>query len=144
MVVEHHVYFAVFGFDEDPQEVTLLAGEEPDEVWRRGESFSAAFPEARRRENRWILASGLDEQASPRDHFEKLLLRLEGLGDNLEQLLRRYRCGVGVSRYYFMDDPGFYLPDHLLERYDALGVPVTFDQIALDGATTEQAHGNGN
>jgi hypothetical protein len=131
-MTEHHVYFAVFGFDDDPLTLTLLAGQEPDDIWRRGEPYSAVLPEAVRTENRWIIASGLDHYASHRDHFEKLLLKLERLGTALGDLRQRYRCGIGVSQYYFMDDPGFYLPAELIAGYRRLGLPVTFNQLALD------------
>jgi len=129
---EHHVYFAVFGFDDDPLTLTLLAGIEPDDIWRKGESFTAVLPDATRRENRWILSSGLDRDASHSDHFEKLLRKLERLGPNLDALRAQYRCGIGVSQYFFMDDPAFYLGDDLLSRYQALGFDVSFDQLALD------------
>ncbi|MFN3714284.1 MAG: DUF4279 domain-containing protein [Alcanivoracaceae bacterium] len=131
-MTEHHVYFAVFGFDDDPLALTLLAGREADDIWRRGESYSPALPEATRTENRWIISSGLDHHASHSDHFDKLALKLERLGAGLTALQQRYRCGVGVSHYYFMDDPAFYLPTDLIERFDALGIPVTFSQLALD------------
>lgn len=130
--IEHHVYFAVFGFDEDPLTVTLLAGTEPDDIWLKGHSFSPLFPEARRLENRWILSSNLDHHASHRDHFEKLVMKLERLGDTLALIRDRYRCGIGVSQYYFMDDPAFYLPGELLQRYRELGIPISFDQLCLD------------
>jgi len=130
--IEHHVYFAVFGFEHDPMQITLEAGIEPDDIWREGESFSPTLPEARRRENRWILSSMLDQGASHRDHFERLLLKLERLGEALPGLQARYRCGIGVSRYYFMDDPGFYLPEDLLARFAALGLTLSFDQLGLD------------
>lgn len=130
--IEHHVYFAVFGFDEPPQAVTLIAGIEPDDIWLKGSSFSPHLPEARRRENRWILSSNLDHHASHRDHFERLLLRLEHLGDRLSLIRQRYRSGIGVSQYYFMDEPAFYLPRELIDRYRELGLPVTFDQLCLD------------
>lgn len=130
--IEHHVYFAVFGFDEHPQEISLLTGIEADDTWLRGSSFSPLFPDARRLENRWILSSNLDHYASHRDHFEKLLLKLERLGETLALIRERYRCGIGVSQYYFMDDPAFYLPDELVRRYQQLGFPVSFDQLCLD------------
>ena len=50
--MEHHVYFAVFGFDHDPRQLDLLLGQSADDYWHEGESFSEAFPDARRRENR--------------------------------------------------------------------------------------------
>ncbi|MDF1629353.1 MAG: DUF4279 domain-containing protein [Alcanivoracaceae bacterium] len=133
-MTEHHVYFAVFGYQDDPLTLTLLAGREPDDVWRKGESYSAALPEATRTENRWIISSGLDHHASHSDHFEKLILKLEQLGPALEQLRQRYRCGVGVSQYYFMDDPAFYLPDQLISRFRKLGIHVAFNQLALDNS----------
>ena len=129
---EHHVYFAVFGFEDDPLQVTLLAGVEPDDIWRQGEPFSPTLPEARRRENRWILSSQLDQTASHRDHFERLVMKLERLGQALPELRQRYRCGIGVSRYYFMDDPAFYLPEELMQRFTALDLTLSFDQLALD------------
>lgn len=130
--MEHHVYFAVFGFDEDPSAISLIAGQEADAYWREGEAFSDALPEARRTENRWILSSGLDASASHRDHFEKLIMKLERLGPALVQLRQQYRCGIGVSQYFFMDNPAFYLPETLLQRFADLGLPVSFDQIGLD------------
>ena len=129
---EHHVYFAVFGYEDDALTVTLKAGIEPDDVWRQGESFSEVLPEATRRENRWILSSGLGREASHSDHFEKLLLKLERLGDALAALRSDYRCGIGVSQYFFMDDPAFYLRADLIERYRKLGFEISFDQLALD------------
>ncbi|MCC1497102.1 DUF4279 domain-containing protein [Alcanivorax sp. 1008] len=133
-MTEHHVYFAVFGYQDEPLAITLLAGREPDEIWRKGESYSAVLPEATRTENRWIISSGLDHYASHSDHFEKLILKLERLGPTLQQLQQRYRCGVGVSQYYFMDDPAFYLPDQLISRFRQLGIHVAFNQLALDNS----------
>ena len=95
------------------------------------------MPEAQRRENRWIISSQLDETASHSDHFEKLLLKLKRLAPQLEQLPDDYRYGIGVSHYFVMDDPAFYLPTEILEGYQALGFAITFDQLGLD-------HGTGN
>jgi hypothetical protein len=131
-MTEHHVYFAVFGFDDDPRTLTLLAGTEPDDIWRKGESYSTALPEATRTENRWIISSGLDNRASHRDHFETLLLKLERLGTGLPLLQQRYRCGIGVSQYYFMDNPEFYLQATLIGRFRQLGLEVSFNQLSLD------------
>lgn len=133
-MIEHHVYFAVFGFDDDPDIITGIAEIPPDDIWRKGESYSALTPEARRMENRWILASNLDQHASHREHFEALLAKLEALGDSLNALRQSYRCGIGVSRYFFMDDPGFYLPTELMNRYRALSLTLTFDQLGLDAS----------
>ena len=124
--MEHHVYFAVFGFDHDPRQLDLLLGQSADDYWHEGESFSEAFPEARRRENRWILSSQLDHTASHRDHFEKLLYKLKRLSPQLQALDPGYRF-----------DPAFYLPAEILEGYESLGFAITFDQLGLD-------HGTGN
>lgn len=129
---EHHVYFAVFGYQDNPLTLTLLAGIEPDDVWQQGEPYCDYLPEATRTENRWIISSGLDHHASHSDHFEKLLLKLERLGPALNELRQHYRCGVGVSQYYFMDDAEFYLPAEILARFRRLGVNVAFAQLGLD------------
>ena len=138
-MAEHHVYFAVFGFDDDPLALTLQAGIEPDDIWRKGESYSTALPEATRTENRWIISSGLDHHASHSDHFEKLLLKLERLGAALPLLRERYRCGIGVSQYYFMDDPEFYLEATLIDRFRQLGLEVSFNQMSLDNREESSA-----
>ena len=130
--IEHHVYFAVFGYEADPLNITLIAGVEPDDLWRQGESFSEVLPEATRLSNRWILSSGLDRHASHSDHFEKLLLKLERLGPALNELREQFRCGIGVSQYFFMDDPAFYLSEEIIQRYQQLGFEISFDQLALD------------
>lgn len=139
-MAEHHVYFAVFGFDDEPLSLTLLAGVEPDDIWRKGEHYSDALPEATRTENRWIISSGLDHHASHRDHFEKLILKLERLGPALPLLRERYRSGIGVSQYYFMDDPAFYLSNELLQRFQALALPISFTQLALDHPVSPPEH----
>ena len=131
-MTEHHVYFAVFGFDEPPQAISLLAGITPDDCWCAGDAYSSGLAEARRLDSRWILSSNLDQHASHRDHFERLILKLERLGERLPALRARYRCGIGVSQYFFMDDPAFYLPAELLARVRALGLALSFDQLALD------------
>ena len=137
--MEHHVYFAIFGFEHDPRQLDIQLGQSADDYWHEGESFSAIFPDAQRRENRWILSSLLDETASHGDHFERLLLKLQRLGPQLEQIRQQYRCGIGVSQYFFMDDPTFYLSENLIEGYRQLGFDISFDQLGLD-----TAHGEGN
>lgn len=136
-MTEHHVYFAIFGFDHDPAQLDVLMGQSADDYWREGESFSATVPEAQRRENRWILSSMLDETASHSDHFEKLLLKLKRISTQLDALSDDYRYGIGVSHYFFMDDPTFYLPVEILDGFKALGFDISFDQLGLD-------HGTGN
>ena len=89
--MEHHVYFAVFGFDHDPQQLDLLLGQSADDYWREGESYSDAVPEALRQENRWILSSQLDHTASHRDHFEKLLYKLQRLAPQIGRASCRER-----------------------------------------------------
>lgn len=130
--IEHHVYFAVFGYDTDALAITLQAGIEADDIWVKGEPYSTSLPEAVRTDNRWILSSGLDRDASHSDHFEKLLFKLQRLGDALPTLRETYRCGIGVSQYFFMDDPSFYLRPDIIERYQQLGFTISFDQLAID------------
>ena len=96
------------------------------------------LPEATRTENRWIISSGLDHHASHSDHFEKLLLKLERLGPGLPALQQRYRCGIGVSQYYFMDDPDFYLQPALVRRFRQLDLSVSFNQLSLDNAAAPE------
>lgn len=132
MTEECHVYFAVFGFDAAPMEITLLAGVEPDICWSKGDPITPLEPDAKHRQSRWLLCSGLDRYASYQDHFEKLYYRLRSLGDRLGLLRNRYRCGLGVSQYFYVEDAGFYLPDHLIADYEALGIPLSFDQLCLD------------
>lgn len=134
---EHHVFFAVFAFEDPHQRITQLAGVEPDDIWVRGEPFTDVMPDALRRENRWIVASGLDRFAGHRDHFERLLYKLERFSEQLPDLMARYRCGVGVSHFFYMDDPGFYLPDELIARYRELGLDVAFDQLVPSGMSDE-------
>lgn len=134
---EHHVYFAIFNFDHDPAQLNVLMGQSADDYWRKGESFSDANPEAKHRQNRWIVSSQLDQNASHRDHFEKLLLKLQRLSVPLNNLPADYRFGIGVSQYFFMDDPSFYLPTEILNGFQALGFNISFDQLGLD-------HGTGN
>jgi hypothetical protein len=131
---EHHVFFAVVGFTEHPRQISLITGVEADDFWVEGETFTDVMPEARRRENRWILSSGLNRDASHRDHFERLLYKLYPLADRLPRLMEDYRCGIGVSRFFFMDDPRFYLPEELIASFHELGLDVGFDQLVPSAA----------
>ncbi|GEM_PF-424385 len=131
---EHHVFFAVVGFTGHPRNISLITGVEADDFWVEGETFTEAMPEARRRENRWILSSGLSRDAGHRDHFERLLYKLHPLAERLPGLMQDYRCGIGVSRFFFMDDPRFYLPDELIAAFHELGLDVGFDQLVPSAA----------
>ena len=130
--MEHHVYFAIFGFDGPVEQINLLAGREPDDAWQKGDMITPVVPDAVRTDNRWIISSGLDASASHRDHFEKLLLKLEQFADKLPTMQAQYRCGIGVSQYFFMEEPAFYLSNELIQRFKRLGFALSFDQLGID------------
>lgn len=134
---EHHVFFAVVGFHVPHQQISLIAGAEPDDIWVRGRPYTDIMPEALRRENRWIVSSGLDRFAGHREHFERLLHKLERFADRLPELRENYRCGIGVSHFFFMEEPRFYLPGDLIARYTELGLDISFDQLLPSGTADE-------
>ncbi len=43
-----------------------------------------------------------------------------------------YRYGIGVSQYFFMDEPAFYLPADIIDGYQTLGFDISFDQLGID------------
>ena len=54
---KHHVFFAVFGFGDDPEVVTCAMGVEPTKAWIKGEPTGKG--RGIQTHNRWVLQSTL-------------------------------------------------------------------------------------
>lgn len=123
------LYLVITGYGDDPAPVTRLLGLPPTDVWVRGEPFSTVFPDARRARSQWMLASGLDIDASFHDHGMRLLQHLEDRADALRAVTNRWPAGIAVGRYYHTGAAGFFLDEALIARFAALGLTVAFDQL---------------
>ncbi|MBC8106066.1 MAG: DUF4279 domain-containing protein [Anaerolineae bacterium] len=129
---EHHVYFAVFGFGDDPAVVTQAMGIEPTEAWVKGE------PTGRRRgirtHSRWVLQSALALVEPIEDHFEDLLPQLECRRDAVADVRTRFEARLAVAAYWRELNPSFRLSAEIVRRVAALGLDVVFDLYCLGGA----------
>ena len=91
-------YFALFGFHEDPEEISQIVGIAPSRTQRAGEPISIArdhpslFRDAAPlvKVNSWVLDSGLDPSADVASHVRALLDHLEPVRDVLARLAERY------------------------------------------------------
>lgn len=123
------IYLVVTGYGDDPTPVTRALGLDPSAAWVRDEPFSAAFPEARRLRSQWMLASGLPADALFRDHCRALLGQLEPRADQLRDVAGRWHVSLVVGQFYHHGDPALYLDEETVQRFAALGLDASFDQI---------------
>lgn len=123
------LYLIVTGYGDDPEMITRALGMPPTAAWVRGESYSDAFPDARRTRSQWMLGSGLPVDAAFRAHCEALLALLEPRRDRLKLLTSRCTVGIVSGRYYHTGEPDFFVDDALIARFRALGLDIRFDQL---------------
>ena len=128
----HHVYFAVFGFGDDPAVVTRAMGIEPTEAWVKGEPGGERG--GVRTHSRWVLRSAL-RLAEPVDaHFDDLLPRLECRREAVADVRARFDARLAVAAYAHEVNPGFRLSAAVVQRVAALGLALDFDVYCLGNA----------
>ncbi|MFZ5724513.1 MAG: DUF4279 domain-containing protein [Pseudomonadota bacterium] len=124
------IYLAITGYGDDPAPVNAALDLAPSVVWVRDEPFSTEFPDARRLRSQWMLASGLPADALFRDHCAALLALLEPRADRLRMAARQWHVSLVVGRFYHHGDPALYLEPETVQRFAALGLDASFDQLA--------------
>jgi hypothetical protein len=127
---EHHVYFAVFGFGDDPAIVTQAMGVAPTKAWVKGESI-ANSRQGKQTHSRWVLQSSLPLAEPIEAHFENLLLQLETRRKAVADVCARFEARLTVAAYLYEVNPGFRLAAHVVQRVAALGLEVEFDLYCL-------------
>lgn len=123
------IYLLVTGYGDDPAAVSDALGLAPSAAWVRDEPFSEAFPEARRLRSQWMLASGLPADAGFGDHCAALLEQLEPRADALKDAGGRWAISLVVGQFFHHGDPALYLDDAIVQRFAALGLEASFDQV---------------
>lgn len=126
---EHHVYFAVFGFGDDPSVVTRIMGVEPTKAWVKGEPISEPR-KGRQTHSRWVLQSELPLVEPIELHFASLLPQLECRREAVANVLARFETHLAVAAYWH-EHPGFRLSASIIQRIAALGLEVDFDLYCL-------------
>jgi hypothetical protein len=130
---QHHVYFAVFDFGDDPGVVTRAMGVEPTKAWAKGEPI-AGSRKGRQTHNRWVLQSALPLAEPIEAHFEDLLPQLECRREAVADVRTRFEARLAVAAYWYEVNPGFCLSASVIQRVAALGLEVDFDMYCLGGA----------
>jgi hypothetical protein len=132
-VPEHHVYFAVLGFGDDPAIITRAMGIEPTKAWIKGEAI-ANSRQGKQTHSRWVLQSTRPLAEPIEAHFENLLPRLESRRDAVAEVRTRFEARLSVAAYWHGANPGFRLTADVVQRVAALGLEVDFDVYCLGGA----------
>ena len=128
----HHVYFAVFAFGDDPAVVTRAMGVEPTKAWVKGEPTGKG--RGVHTHSRWVLQSTLPFAEPIEAHFENLLPRLEDRLEAVADVRERFEARLAVAAYWYEVNPGFRLSASVIQRVAALGLDVDFDLYCLGGA----------
>jgi hypothetical protein len=127
---EHHVYFAVFDFGDDPKVVTEALGVTPTKAWTKGEAIKHSA-HGRQTHSRWVLQSQLPLAAPIDEHFRDLLPRLEQRRIAVMEVCDRFRARLAVAAYLRAANPGFRLDSEVIRRIAALELEVDFDLYFL-------------
>lgn len=116
--------FALFGFQEDPDEVTRIIGMAPSRTDRIGKplssvlnpsAYGSALPIAK--VNSWELDSGLDTSADVASHMRALLDQLRPVWSVLHSLAERYQAVFTC----------------IVESYGGDRPPIQFDKDVVRG-----------
>lgn len=126
---DYTIYLLVTGYGDDPATVSDAVGLAPSATWVRDEPFSEAFPAARRLRSQWMLASGLPADALFRDHCQALLAQLEPRAAPLRDAATRWHVALVVGQFFHHGDPALYLDASIVQRFAALGLETSFDQV---------------
>jgi hypothetical protein len=129
---EHHVYFAVFGFGDDPTIITRAMGVEPTKAWIKGEATGKG--RGIHTHDRWVLQSTLPLAEPIEAHFENLLPQLEARRDAVADVRTRFEARLAVAAYWYDVNPGFCLSSSVVQRVASFGLEVDFDLYCLGGA----------
>lgn len=129
---EHHVFFAVFGFGDDPAVVSRAMGVEPTKAWIKGEPTGQG--RGIQTHNRWVLQSTLPLAEPIEAHFENLLPPLEARREAVADVRTRFKARLAVAAYWREVNPSFRLSASVVQRIAALGLGVDFDLYCLGGA----------
>lgn len=130
---EHHVYFAVFDFGDDPAIITRAMGLEPTWAWIKGDVI-ANSRRGRQTHSRWVLQSTRPLAEPIEAHVENLLPRLESRREAVVDVRTRFKARLVVAAYWYAANQGFRLTADVLQRIAALGLEVDFDVYCLDGS----------
>jgi hypothetical protein len=128
---EHHVYFAVFGFGDDPAIVTRAMGVEPTKAWVKGEPTGVR--KGMQTHSRWALQSTLPLAEPIEAHFENLLPQLECRREAVADVRARFQSRLVVAAYWHNVNPGFCFSASVVQRIATLGLEVDFDLYCLGG-----------
>ncbi len=114
-----------------PDEITLLVGLEPTESWRTGEIFGAANVR-RRKENGWVLASGLDRSKDLSQHLASLMAKI---APRSEQLRNLADCSIEVACVLYAYDyvPAMHFDSAIVSLVAAIGAEIDIDLYNLEG-----------
>ncbi len=123
------IYLLVTGYGDDPATVSDALSLAPSAAWVRDESFSDAFPEARRLRSQWMLSSGLPMDAGFGEHCAALLAQLEPRAAALKRAREHWSVSLVVGQFFHHGDPTLYLEETIVQRFTALGLDTSFDQV---------------
>jgi len=129
---EHHVYFAVFGFGDDPAVITRAMGIEPTKAWVKGEAI-ANSRQGKHTHSRWVLQSTRPLAEPIEAHFENLLSRLESRHEAVAEVRTRFEARLVVAAYWYEANPSFRLTADIVQRIATLGLEVDFDLYCPGG-----------
>ena len=118
------VRFSFYGFDCDPEEITLAVGIEPSEITRIGET--------RFKGNAWTVESGISEEVDLPTQVRSLLHRLDSSWPSLVQLGQRYDAVITcVVESYGGDQPAIYFEKDIVKRVAELNAHLDVDLYIL-------------
>ena len=128
---EAGVYFGVFGFGDDPSDVTKIMGVEPSRSWIKGEPTSYKLWGVQSH-SRWELRTPADPSLSLEDQLIALLLLLQDYKAQIHEVSEKYEAGICCYAYYYSEfNPGLHLSESIIRRLADLRLSIDFDLYFL-------------
>jgi len=124
----NRVYFRIYHFDDDPDEVTNMLGLTPDRTFRKGEIIKGRV--APRTFNFWSYQLEVDESIEVEEQIDILVRRLKFIEDRLAKLKETnkeitYVLGASVHANYY--HYGIHLKVQAIRLISELNLELDFD-----------------
>ncbi|MGC4030658.1 MAG: DUF4279 domain-containing protein [Tepidisphaeraceae bacterium] len=125
---EHHVYFAVIDFGDDPGVVTAMMGMPPTRAWVGGEPRGDG---GRQTHSRWALQSRLPLSSAIDLHVDDVLSQLQGRQAAVRDVLGRFPAHLAIAAYWDAFNPSFQLSSTIIQSVAEFGLLIDFDLYYL-------------
>jgi len=115
---------------EDPGEVTLRTGLQPEKIWRAGDQIGKSI--RKYEQNGWQLGSDRPAEAGFGDHVESLIAKVRPVLPVFRSLKQSWEIELSCAIEVYSSSPELHLEPDALQVLAELGASIDLDLYCLD------------